>query len=233
MKIKFEEYRCVYCLENGTPENPITKDHVFSNKFVSKKDEDNEGYLKVPACKECNNKHKSSLDNYFKYALMFGAQNPSAPEFVFNNIPNLITERRNQFRETQKSVKKVLVSGRPRLSHNLDVQKLKKYVEFMVRGLVWYETGGNSYLNLDAKVLLSWIRPQGESYFIKDKFNPSTWTQFPRNALKNNTFYYQGAINPTNTQETTWVIGIYGGFSFMDKSNPSAGIYTSIGVETK
>jgi HNH endonuclease len=134
----FQNQLCVYC---GTRQSTRTGDHVFPRSFFLEHRRAN--LPKVPACEQCNNQ-KSRLEHYLATIVLFGGRHADAGTSLEQMVPPRLDRNRRLHHELAQSRETLEIELTPGESATatvalpIDGERLHKFIEFAVKGLLGF-----------------------------------------------------------------------------------------------
>jgi hypothetical protein len=221
---KYHGKACSYCDRPGIS---IAPDHVLARKFCL--EEDRQDLPQVPVCGECNTK-KSALETYALTVLPLGSRHVDARKYSEENVGRRLQHNAHitsSLRLNSSGVWEQATDGLliPVYSLELDQDKIRELVGFIVRGLFRFHYGEplNSKWIADATI----IRPEGEEVVFKtisEQFGP--FGERVSANLGRGTFIYQGYRSHRLKWISVWRCTFFDGLQFGNGEVPDQAFAT-------
>jgi hypothetical protein len=175
---------------------------------------------KVPACLQCNGE-KARLEHYLATVLPFGGRHQDATANLQDQAPRRLAENarlHRQLAEGRETIEIDLggeVSETATVTIPLDGEKLLRYCEFVVKGLLWHHWEVILKAGFGVRVIAptSAVAPQLVGMLTR---NPR---QHIKGDLGSGTFVYEGAQGNDYPEMSVWVISFYGGIVLSEHSH--------------
>jgi len=198
---------CIYCGEREAD----TDDHVVAEGFFEAAPEG--GYIKVPACLECNNKRYSKDEEYFLVAVLAEA---TATSLVANRVLDRLAADHHSGRRRRIGLAvSLLEKVRPVENQSpggiylgtgpgleLDTARVNRVLEKIVRGLFSHKF--HRPLPPDARVVVE-IKPEPDH--LRSPLVAAALAQPP--SFLGEVFMYRVYALAENPDCTSWALGFY------------------------
>jgi len=198
---------CIYCGEREAD----TDDHVVAEGFFDAAPEG--GYIKAPACYDCNNKRYSRDEEYFLVAIL--AQATATSPTANRVLDRLAADHRSGRRRRIGLAVSLLEKVRPVEGHSpggiymgtgpgleFDTDRVNRVLEKIVRGLFFHRF--QRALPPDARVVVE-MKPEPEH--LRSPLVAAALAQSP--SFLGDVFMHRVYTLPENPNCTSWALGFY------------------------
>ena len=206
-------------------------DHIIAREFFLPKQR---GKIpKAPACRKCNSE-KSKLEHYLLTVLPFGGRHKDAKINLVNAVPKRLGRNVKLFRELSSHRQEVWNAQENGLilktsSIPIDDNKLLQFLEFVVKGLLWYHW--RLCLKEEHFIKATSLTTAGEKYLQQNFLDIDSGERISKN-WGEGTFCYDAVQDQNHHERTAWSILIYGGIRFTDRIQHISDISSRFGVIT-
>lgn len=210
---------CAYCGARAE-----TEDHVISRCLLLPKQHDRP--IKVPCCQSCNNL-KSKEDEWLRLMLSISEQSGSGHDAVYARKKALRSLQKPQARGLARTffrgMKQVEIRTpagiylSKRWGYSVELQRMCRAIEQIVRGLFYYETGRRLDPSYDVIAhtdeTYEELDPDVRAMLDRDVLIPLA--ELPHKVVRPGAFHYRFQFASDCQDFSAWGLSFYNGHSFL------------------